>query len=692
MEKEHNSLFNLSCLIVFLAVTLSSIIFDSHLASAARYNYQVPYIKQLDYSYPNVGKSESIGESACAPTCLTMLLQYYYPNSGVNVPEIYHSGIQGYSYHGPAPGYKNVSFQPPDPGLNIVDKQFRSFYSGDYSGLASPEAAACYLKYIWGGQSYGGNALFNEKVINEIRKGPLILNIRYNNKPAWGHYILLRGYDDGGTPTNYSDDKFYVNDPYTKWPGHPNGENREFDYVTLSSWYKGRIITFEPTLSQEQAKYTVVVDNTHVQLDDIDAKDANGTYIWWEYYGPGNGSCRGDWYYPKKEGHWARWNPNFLVDGIYKIYMIFRKDQKQSNVNYVIYKPNGEPIEVVTISQKGEGWCTANLGSFSLKKGSYVQIDNVPAQCNVDAIRFEYFSPPSSGRVSVDLDTKYWEETPDWPGGKYQLRIIAEATPGSVSSITISGPCIDTVTYSYSGGQRCFILDTKEPPRVGQTITFYIKYQDNSSETISKTIDGVFTETPVLVSPPDGSTVNTLTPTFEWRNLSISGLIYSVQIDDINHTTRVYSVYDLPDGTTSHRIPSGYLNWGTTYYWLVSGSDPNGNEALTNWDTFTTSGTAASTTAIGQPKFSLSQNYPNPFNPETTIEYDIEKDCDVTLKIYNLAGQLVKTLVDEYQTAGHYAITWYGDTDAGQEIASGVYFYRIKAGDKAAIKKMVVLK
>jgi len=95
---------------------------------------------------------------------------------------------------------------------------------------------------------------------------------------------------------------------------------------------------------------------------------------------------------------------------------------------------------------------------------------------------------------------------------------------------------------------------------------------------------------------------------------------------------------------------------------------------------------------FNQAKFSLSQNYPNPFNPQTTIEYDIEKDCDVTLKIYNLAGQLIKTLVDEYQTAGPHTITWHGDTDAGQEVASGVYFYRIKAGDKAAIKKMVVLK
>lgn len=93
-----------------------------------------------------------------------------------------------------------------------------------------------------------------------------------------------------------------------------------------------------------------------------------------------------------------------------------------------------------------------------------------------------------------------------------------------------------------------------------------------------------------------------------------------------------------------------------------------------------------------QRKFGLSQNYPNPFNPETTIEYDIDKDCEVVLKIYNLSGQLIRILVDEFQTAGQYTITWYGDNDAGQEIASGVYFYRLQAGDEAAMKKMVVLK
>lgn len=96
--------------------------------------------------------------------------------------------------------------------------------------------------------------------------------------------------------------------------------------------------------------------------------------------------------------------------------------------------------------------------------------------------------------------------------------------------------------------------------------------------------------------------------------------------------------------------------------------------------------------SIVQTESGLYQNYPNPFNPTTTIEYSLAEGCDVILKIYSLSGKLIRTLVNEYQSAGYYSITWYGDNEVGQEIASGVYFYRIKAGDLVSTKKMVVLK
>ena len=91
-------------------------------------------------------------------------------------------------------------------------------------------------------------------------------------------------------------------------------------------------------------------------------------------------------------------------------------------------------------------------------------------------------------------------------------------------------------------------------------------------------------------------------------------------------------------------------------------------------------------------EFQLAQNYPNPFNPETKISYALPKDCDVKLTIYNLLGQKIKVLVDEHQTAGYKHVSWDGKDDKGREVASGIYFYRIQAGEFTGSKRMVILK
>jgi flagellar hook assembly protein FlgD len=90
--------------------------------------------------------------------------------------------------------------------------------------------------------------------------------------------------------------------------------------------------------------------------------------------------------------------------------------------------------------------------------------------------------------------------------------------------------------------------------------------------------------------------------------------------------------------------------------------------------------------------FSLSQNYPNPFNSETEIEYTLPKDCHVELTLYNILGQKVKTLVNQYQDAGYKMVHWNSRDDEGNEVASGIYFYKIEAERYVSVKKMIVLK
>ncbi len=91
-------------------------------------------------------------------------------------------------------------------------------------------------------------------------------------------------------------------------------------------------------------------------------------------------------------------------------------------------------------------------------------------------------------------------------------------------------------------------------------------------------------------------------------------------------------------------------------------------------------------------EFVLCQNYPNPFNPETKIKYSLAKNSKVKLVIYNVLGQRVKTLVDEYKTAGNKLAYWDGKDETGNEVGSGVYFYKIEAGDFMQTKKMILLR
>lgn len=90
--------------------------------------------------------------------------------------------------------------------------------------------------------------------------------------------------------------------------------------------------------------------------------------------------------------------------------------------------------------------------------------------------------------------------------------------------------------------------------------------------------------------------------------------------------------------------------------------------------------------------FGLAQNYPNPFNPTTNIEFSLPTRQSVTLSVYNLLGQKVRTLRDEEMDAGNYKVTWDATNDGGAKVASGVYFYKLTTEEFVDTKKMMLLK
>ena len=91
-------------------------------------------------------------------------------------------------------------------------------------------------------------------------------------------------------------------------------------------------------------------------------------------------------------------------------------------------------------------------------------------------------------------------------------------------------------------------------------------------------------------------------------------------------------------------------------------------------------------------EFALLQNYPNPFNPETTIKYNLAEGAGVNLRIYNIVGQVVKTLVSERQSAGRYQVRWDGTDNRGSAVSSGIYFYQVAAGKFRDVKRLMLLK
>jgi hypothetical protein len=91
-------------------------------------------------------------------------------------------------------------------------------------------------------------------------------------------------------------------------------------------------------------------------------------------------------------------------------------------------------------------------------------------------------------------------------------------------------------------------------------------------------------------------------------------------------------------------------------------------------------------------QLALHQNHPNPFNPSTSIRFDLPETAHVKLRIYDVGGRLVRSLVDESLLPEFYALTWDGRDEQSREVGSGVYFYRLDVGDRVLTRRLVLIR
>jgi hypothetical protein len=139
------------------------------------------------------------------------------------------------------------------------------------------------------------------------------------------------------------------------------------------------------------------------------------------------------------------------------------------------------------------------------------------------------------------------------------------------------------------------------------------------------------------------------------------------------------------DEAHSYAYTDRDVEYGNTYYYKLADIDFNANSTFHG-------PISVSVEAMTPSKYVLEQSYPNPFNPETAINFSIKQTGKVSLKIYNVQGQLIRSLVDANKLAGSYSIIWNGTDDQGTRVSSGTYLYTLKVNGFEDTKKLVFMK
>lgn len=163
--------------------------------------------------------------------------------------------------------------------------------------------------------------------------------------------------------------------------------------------------------------------------------------------------------------------------------------------------------------------------------------------------------------------------------------------------------------------------------------------------------------------------------------------IYRYTDDEFPQAAVVNSV--LPPDSTA--LDTGVLP-GVSYYYWITAVDAESAESYPGGPETITMPTSVGETHVGLARFRLHHNYPNPFNSSTTISFEISVATDVVLTIFDISGRVVRKLTQGVRSPGVHHVLWDGKNYGGVEVASGLYFYRLVAGNSEKVRKMLLLK
>lgn len=240
------------------------------------------------------------------------------------------------------------------------------------------------------------------------------------------------------------------------------------------------------------------------------------------------------------------------------------------------------------------------------------------------------------------------------------------------------------------GGNAVF-MQTVNTTSVAVTLNCSTAYEwsvraSNSSGSSSWSIANFTTveclpiDVPVLISPQNNSTGASTNQELSWNAVQYADK-YDIEVG--TSSTNLYQ--KLTSNTTSIELQN--LSYATTYYWRVRGVNGLNYGPWSEVRNFMTTAITGVDNENTEKVFSLKQNYPNPFNPTTVVRYGIPSSAMVILKVYDMLGSEVATLVNEEKPAGRYEVEF-----NASNLPSGTYFYRLQAGSFVESKKMTFTK
>lgn len=193
---------------------------------------------------------------------------------------------------------------------------------------------------------------------------------------------------------------------------------------------------------------------------------------------------------------------------------------------------------------------------------------------------------------------------------------------------------------------------------------------------------------PILISPPNGANNQTLTPLLDWNDVfGAAGYRVIVSTDSLFNTQLIDTTLNQSEFT----VPPGRLTGSTTYYWRVRAFNSGGfGPWSVTWRFSTMLIGIEPSGSIIPDRFMLYSNYPNPFNPVTKIKFDIPAKYSnylVNLTVYDINGRTVKEILNSQLAAGRYTAEFNAEM-----LSSGIYFYRLSAGNENLVRKMAVIK